>query len=184
MSESHLHFMGCKAQKLSQDWRTRLWPDVYKYSGCVLLQGPWGVWAGREPSLNRAAGTGGCMTAHTCHTVYTCRQRPELNPSYQVSHQLHSKQLTPLGKAAVGCFLHNVLSLLLYCSHQIGWSPVLFQVPLGSPSIVNEPKTSCIYKLKIALVLGELLCGSCGLPKPQCGQHMFCSNNMQLTLGP
>ena len=42
----------------------------------------------------------------------------------------------------------------------------MFQVPLGSLSIVKEPKASCIYKLKIAEVLGkvaadgEALCGS------------------------
>lgn len=156
------------------------------------------MWAGREPSLSRAAGTGRCITAHTRPTVYTCRQRPELNPSYQVSHQLQSTVMkaaqTPWKSCwfihfPVGCFLHNVFSLLLYCSHQAGRSPVLFQVPLGSLSTMKETKNSCIYKLKIALALGkaaadgERLCGSCSLPKPQRGQRVFCSSNAQLASG-
>lgn len=48
----------------------------------------------------------------------------------------------------VGCFLSYMPSLLLCV--------VFFQVPLGSPSIRKELKTSCICQLKIAEVFGKV----------------------------
>lgn len=68
------------------------------------------------------------MRAHTCPTLCIHGERPELSPTCQVSHHMHSKVM----KAAqalcrnfwfihlpVNCFLHNVFRLLLCWFYQL-----------------------------------------------------------------
>lgn len=120
--------MQCKAQRLMQDWRTFLWHSVFTQCCCILLQGPWDVWVGREPSFAWAGRIVRCMTAHTCPTLCIHGERPGLSPTCQVSHQMHSRVM----KAAqilwrsswfihvpVNCFLHDVVSLLLCWFYQL-----------------------------------------------------------------
>lgn len=90
---------------------------------CILLQGPWDVWAGREPRLAWAGRTVRCMRTHTCPTLCIYGEKPELAPTCQVRHQLHPgvmKAAQALWRSScfihipVNCFLPNVFSLLLY----------------------------------------------------------------------